>query len=58
MKRALERLKALASAIYNFAGDKRTKNCLLILLALMTAFGLVAPDRATSIRDTLLTLAY
>ncbi len=53
----LRRMKRLASAAYNFAGDKRTKNCLLIVLALMTAFGMVAPERATSIRDSLLSLA-
>jgi hypothetical protein len=57
MKGVLARLRALASALYNFAGDRRTKNCLLVLLAVMTAFGMVAPDRATSIRDTLLSLA-
>ncbi len=57
MKRILARLRAIAPALNNFAGDKRTKNCLLILLALMTAFGMVAPDQATSIRDSLLSLA-
>ena len=57
MKRVLARLHAIAAALYNFAGDKRTKNCLLILLALMTAFGIFAPEQATSIRDVLLSLA-
>lgn len=51
------RVAALVRTIYDFAGDKRTKNVLLVILALMTAFGMVAPERATSIRDTLLSLA-
>ena len=57
MKRFLARLSALAATLYNFAGDRRTKNCLLVLLAVLTAFGMVAPEQATSIRDSLLSLA-
>ena len=57
MKGFLARLSALAAALYNFAGDRRTKNCLLVLLAVLTAFGMVAPEQATSIRDSLLSLA-
>jgi hypothetical protein len=57
MKGFLGKLSALASTLYNFAGDRRTKNCLLVLLAVLTAFGMVAPERATSIRDSLLSLA-
>ena len=62
MRRVLARLAdgavlALQRA-YDFAGDRRTKNCLLVLLALMTAFGMVAPEQATSVRDTLLSLAF
>ena len=57
MKGVFARLRAVAAALYDFAGDNRTKNCLLIALALVTAFGIVAPERATSIRDTLLSLA-
>jgi hypothetical protein len=50
-------LKTAAHNLYDFAGDKRTKNCALLVLAVLTAFGMVAPEQATSIRDSLLSLA-
>jgi hypothetical protein len=53
-----ERLSRALSALYNFFGDQRTKNMLLVILLGMTAFGMVAPDVATSLRDTILALAF
>jgi hypothetical protein len=57
MKTALQRLKALASTIYDKLGDPRSKNVLLFILAAMTLFGMVAPDTATSVRDAVLGMA-
>jgi hypothetical protein len=57
MKTALQRLKALASTIYDKLGDPRSKNALLFILALLTLFGMVAPETATSLRDTVMGLA-
>jgi hypothetical protein len=51
------KLNAFFSAIYNKLGDPRTKNVLLVVLLAMTAFGMVAPESATSMRDTILALA-
>jgi hypothetical protein len=41
---------------YNAMGDKRTKNLLLVILTLMSAFGIVAPDTATSLRNSILSM--
>ena len=48
--------KAIAAAkfVYNKLGDPRSKNALLFVLALLTLFGMVAPDHATAIRDSVL----
>ena len=48
---------AALSLAYNKLGDPRTKNVLLLILALMSLFGLVAPDTATSMRDAVLSFA-
>lgn len=53
----MEKLKACALAIYDKLGDVRTKNSLLVILLLMTTFGIVAPEQATSLRDTILAMA-
>ena len=50
-------LRAL-SAAYNRLGDPRTKNTFIAILALMSAFGLIAPDTATALRDAALSLAF
>jgi hypothetical protein len=49
--------RTLASAVYDKIGDPRSKNALLFILLLMTAFGIVAPDTATSLRDTVIAMA-
>ena len=54
LRRRLLRLLKLA---YDRLGDPRTKNVLIVLLALMSAFGLLAPDTATRLRDAVLALA-
>jgi hypothetical protein len=58
MKRAWALIKGAGAWLYNALGDPRSKNALLVLLALMTAFGVVAPEVATSIRDSLIALAF
>jgi len=45
------------SAIYEKAGDPRSKNAALLILLLMTAFGMIDPERATALRDTVLKMA-
>lgn len=53
----MTKLRAFIAAIYNKLGDPRTKNALLVILLAMTAFGMAAPEAATSMRDTILALA-
>lgn len=53
----MKKLRALVSLIYDKLGDPRTKNALLAILLVMTVFGMVAPDVATSLRDTVLAMA-
>ena len=45
------------SVIYDKLGDPRSKNVMLFVLLAMTAFGMVAPDTATNLRDTVLKMA-
>ena len=52
----IAKLRALPGWLYNHLGDPRTKNALLVILLIMTAFGVIAPDKATSLRDTVLSL--
>ena len=53
----MKKLRALISIIYDKMGDPRTKNALLVVLLALTAFGMVAPETATSLRDTILSMA-
>jgi hypothetical protein len=53
----MQKLKHLAGVIYDKLGDPRSKNALLFVLALLTLFGMVAPETATSLRDTVLGMA-
>lgn len=48
---------AVISTIYDKLGDPRSKNVLIFILLLMTAFGMVAPETATQLRDTILKMA-
>jgi hypothetical protein len=57
MKTALAKLKALVCIAYDKLGDPRTKNALIALLALLSAFGMVAPETATALRDSVLSFA-
>lgn len=57
MRNILAFLGRVASVVYDRLGDPRTKNVLLAILAAMTLFGIVLPDEATSIRDTLIAMA-
>lgn len=58
MNKILEKAKALISWIYNHGGDPRTKNCLILLLLAACAFGMVAPERATGLRDIVLSMPF
>lgn len=58
MKAALEKAKKFTAWLWSFLGDAKTKNALLVILLLMTAFGMVAPETATSMRDTIVALAF
>ena len=58
MKAIIEKARQFGSWLWSFLGDPRTKNALLVVLLAMTAFGMIAPDRATSMRDTITALAF
>jgi hypothetical protein len=53
-----ERIKKALAWLWSFLGDPKTKNALLVILLVMTAFGMVAPETATSMRDTIIALAF
>lgn len=53
----MRRLLKIISVVYDKLGDPRSKNVLLFILLLMTAFGIVAPESATSLRDTVIGMA-
>ena len=52
-----QRFRTLLALAYDRLGDPRTKNVLIVLLALMSAFGILAPETATRLRDAVLALA-
>lgn len=54
----LAKAKAWGVWLWSFLGDPKTKNALLVLLLCATAFGVVAPKEATSLRDIILSLAF
>jgi hypothetical protein len=58
MKAILEKGRQFGSWLWSFLGDPKTKNALLVILLLMTFFGIVAPETATSLRDTVVALAF
>lgn len=51
------KILALLKLAYDKLGDPRSKNILLFILALLSLFGMVAPDTATGLRDTVLAMA-
>jgi hypothetical protein len=57
VKKLLAKTLALSAIVYNRLGDPRSKNALLFILLAMTAFGIVAPETATNLRDTILKMA-
>lgn len=58
MSKLFAKVSALAGVIYNKLGDPRTKNLLITVLALMSAFGMIAPDTATALRNTVVSFAF
>jgi hypothetical protein len=57
MTKLLSKCGSVLSVIYNKLGDPRSKNALIFILMLLTAFGMVAPDVATNLRDSVLKMA-
>jgi hypothetical protein len=53
----MKKLLAILGVVYDKLGDPRSKNALLFVLLAMTAFGIVAPEQATSLRDTIIKMA-
>ena len=53
-QKALDALEIL----YTRLGDPRTKNIMLLILALLSAFGMIAPTTATALCDTVLSLVF
>lgn len=51
------KLTALAKLAYDKLGDPRTKNIVILVLALMSLFGIIAPETATSLRDAVMAMA-
>jgi hypothetical protein len=58
VKRALAKLSALGSWVWGFMGDPKTKNAAILVLVVMSAFGILAPEDATRLRDMVLSLAF
>lgn len=58
MGKLFTKISALVGVIYNKLGDPRTKNLLITILALMSAFGMIAPDTATALRNTVMSFAF
>jgi uncharacterized membrane protein len=52
----LARVTAAGRWIYNHLGDPRTKNTVIFVLLLLSAFGMIAPATATSLRDIALSM--
>ena len=58
MKKLFAKIGDLIEWLYNHLGDPRTKNTLIFLLLAMTFFGMVAPERATQLRDIVLSMPF
>ena len=54
----LDTILSTVSTVYSRLGDPRSKNAIIAVLALASAFGLIAPASATALRDAVLTLAF
>lgn len=50
-------VKSALQLAYDKLGDPRTKNIMILILALMSIFGILAPETATALRDAVLSLA-
>lgn len=58
MKNLIAKAKAWGAWLWSFLGDPKTKNAFLVILLLLTAFGMVAPETATKMRDIILSMAF
>lgn len=54
----MNKLKAAIGWLYDHLGDPRSKNVLIFVLLTMTLFGMVAPERATQLRDIVLSMPF
>lgn len=52
------KLVGVVQWLYNHLGDPRSKNVLIFVLLAMTAFGMLAPDKATQLRDIVLSMPF
>lgn len=50
-------IKDALSWLFDHTGDPRFKNSLIAILALMSVFGIIAPEKATALRDAVMSLA-
>jgi hypothetical protein len=44
--------------LYNHLGDPRSKNVLIFILLAACGFGMIAPERATGLRDIVLSMPF
>ncbi|MDG2532084.1 hypothetical protein P6144_00340 [Sphingomonas sp. HITSZ_GF] len=47
----MKSILSAAKSAFDLLGNPKTKNVLLLVLALASAFGVLAPETATSLRD-------
>jgi uncharacterized membrane protein len=50
-------VKSAVAWLWEASADPRNKNRLIFILALLTAFGMIAPATATRLRDAILAFA-
>jgi hypothetical protein len=56
MSKLLAKPKSVIVWLYNHLGDPRTKNTIICVLLALTAFGMLAPQQATMLRDMVLSM--
>ena len=54
----LAKVSAVIQWLYNPLGDPRTKNIFILALLALSAFGMIAPATATSLRDMVLSMVF
>jgi hypothetical protein len=54
----MKKIGAIISWLYDHLGDPRTKNVIIVALLIACVFGVVAPERATGLRDIVLSMPF